>query len=145
MFPPVNRGHEAPDREARSSGESAQPAPGSSAARPRLAIVGVCGSGKSLLAEKLSGAGYDARPVAQEHSLVPALFRHGEPDAVIFLEATDETVARRKRSGWEPHLLKEQRGRLRLARREADIVLVTDEIDPDELAAQALRRLAGIF
>lgn len=113
--------------------------------KPRVAIVGVCGSGKSLLAGKLAAEGFDAHPVAQEHSLVPTLFRHQEPDAVIYLEASDATVARRKSSGWEPYLLDEQRKRLNMARGEADIVLATDTLAPDELAAEASRRLAELL
>lgn len=112
---------------------------------PRIVIVGVCGSGKSLLAEKLSAAGFDARPVAQEHSLVASLFLKSEPDAVVYLEAADATVAQRKQSGWEPSLLKEQRRRLGLARQKAVIVLATDEAGPDELAAEVRRRLTELL
>ncbi|MHB0914150.1 MAG: nucleoside/nucleotide kinase family protein [Thermoleophilia bacterium] len=115
------------------------------AAPRRIVIVGVCGAGKTLLAEKLSARGFDARTVAQEHSLVATLFLRGEPDAVIYLEASDATVAQRKRSGWEPSLLREQRRRLKLARQKADIVLATDGMDPDRLADEARRRLAELF
>ena len=110
-----------------------------------IVIVGVCGSGKSLLAGKLSAAGFNARPVAQEHSLIASLFRRSKPNAVIFLEASDATVASRKSSGWEPTLLREQRERLELARRQADIVLNTDDTDPEQLAAEAFRCLNGLF
>ena len=102
-----------------------------------VVIVGVCGSGKSLLADGLRAAGYDARPVAQEHSLVPELFLHPHPDAVIYLEASDETVARRKQTGWEPRQLASQRERLKLARERADMVLQTDGASPEELLTMA--------
>lgn len=111
----------------------------------RIVIVGVCGAGKSLLAKNLGSRGFDARTVAQEHSLVATLFLRSEPDAVICLEASDATVALRKSSGWEPSLLREQRRRLKLARQKADIVLGTDGVDPDELADEARRRLAELF
>lgn len=113
--------------------------------KPRIVIAGVCGSGKSVLAEALRKRGYDAEPVAQEHSLAPDLFLHSHPDAVIYLEASDETVAERKETGWEPHQLEEQRHRLKLARERADIVLVSDGLSPDELLATAEAALAGRF
>jgi hypothetical protein len=113
--------------------------------RPAIVVVGVCGSGKSLLSEKLQAAGYAARPVAQEHSLVPDLFRKKAPDIVIFLEARDDTVARRKSSGWKPGQLRAQRQRLKLAREKADIVLETDEANPDSLLAAVLRELEQGF
>lgn len=120
--------------------------PGTPGSAPRrVVIVGVCGAGKSLLARNLAAHGYDARTVAQEHSLVATLFLRREPDVVIYLEASDATVALRKSSGWEPSLLREQRRRLKLARQKADIVLGTDGVDPDQLAEEARRRLAELF
>lgn len=122
--------------------------PGTEATGPaprRIVIVGVCGAGKTLLAENLVARGFDARTVAQEHSLVATLFLRSDPDAVVYLEASDATVAQRKRSGWEPSLLREQRRRLKLARQKADIVLATDGVDPDRLADEARRRLTELF
>lgn len=112
---------------------------------PRVVITGVCGSGKSVLAEGLKSLGYDAQAVAQEHSLVPGLFLHSRPDAVIYLEASDATVAERKQTGWEPRQLAEQRRRLKLARERADIRLNTDGLEPPELLEKAGEALAGRF
>ncbi len=109
-----------------------------------IVIVGVCGSGKSLLAQALARRGYRARSVSQEHSLVPDLFRRTRPRVVIYLEASDETVAGRKQTGWEPRQLAEQRRRLARARQQADIVLATDGLDAGELVRRVeeqLRRL----
>ncbi len=111
----------------------------------RIVIVGVCGSGKSILAAGLSKLGYEARPVAQEHSLVPDLFLHSRPDLVIYLDASDQAVARRKETGWNPEQLKAQRERLKLARARADIHLQTDGLKPDELVARAVEELAKFF
>ena len=110
---------------------------------PRIVIVGVCGSGKSVLAEGLRAKGYEVHEVAQEHSLVPELFLHPKPDVVIYLEAADATVAKRKQTGWEPHLLAEQRRRLKLARERADIRLNTDGLEPAELLEKAGEALAS--
>ena len=108
----------------------------------RVVITGVCGSGKSVLAEGLKAMGYDAQAVAQEHSLVPELFLHPQPDVVIYLDASDATVAERKETGWEPHQLAEQRRRLKLARERADIRLNTDGLEPPELLERAGEALA---
>jgi hypothetical protein len=63
-----------------------------------IAIVGVCGSGKSELERRLRTRGLDARAVAQEHSHVSELWRHdGEPLAVVYLGASCRTVRRRPR------------------------------------------------
>lgn len=111
----------------------------------RIVIAGVCGSGKTVLAEGLSALGYEAATVAQEHSLVPELFRHSHPDIVIYLDASDATVASRKQARWEPHQLQQQRDRLKLAREQADIRLNTDGLSPAGLLEKALQALAGRF
>ena len=111
----------------------------------RVVVTGVCGSGKTVLAGGLKAMGYDAHAVAQEHSLVPELFLHARPDLVIYLEASDATVAERKQTGWEPHQLAEQRRRLRLARERADIHLNTDGLEPSVLLERAGEALAGRF
>lgn len=110
-----------------------------------MVIVGVCGSGKTLLAEMLQELGYDARSVSQEHSLVPDLFQHSRPEAVIYLDATDATVASRKQTGWEPSQLAEQRRRLKLAREKADIRIDTDDTDPEDMLEEALAALQLLF
>ncbi|MBI5869607.1 MAG: hypothetical protein HZB44_01430 [Actinobacteria bacterium] len=111
----------------------------------RIVITGVCGSGKTVLAEGLKKLGYDARAVAQEHSLVPELFLHPEPDVVFYLDASDETVALRKETGWKPSQLAEQRRRLKLARQRADIRLNTDGLEPSQLLERAGTELARRF
>ncbi len=111
----------------------------------RIVVVGVCGSGKTLLVEGLKELGYDARSVSQEHSLVPDLFTHPGPDTVIYLEATDETVATRKQTGWEPKQLEDQRQRLKLAREKADILINTDGMKPEDLLQRAVEELKSAF
>ena len=111
----------------------------------RIVITGVCGSGKTVLAEGLKELGHDARAVAQERSLVPGLFLHSQPDVVFYLEASDDTVARRKEAGWKPSQLAEQRRRLKLARERADIRLSTDGLEPSQLLERAGAELAKRF
>ncbi|GBE57646.1 hypothetical protein BMS3Abin01_00567 [bacterium BMS3Abin01] len=110
-----------------------------------VTIVGVCGSGKTLLSEGLKQLGYEARSVSQEHSLVPDLFARSRPDIVIYLETADGTVARRRQTGWEPGQLARQRQRLKLARDRADIHISTDGLEPEELLMKAIKELESGF
>lgn len=110
---------------------------------PRIVVVGVCGSGKSMLAEGLKAAGYDAHAVAQEHSIVPELFLHLNPDLIIYLSASDETVAARKKTGWEHGQLEAQRRRLKRAREQAHMHFQTDNVEPAELVQKVKKALAN--
>ena len=65
----------------------------------RVAVVGHCASGKSTLVSALRAHGYDANAVAQEHSAVSWLWRHAEPDVLIYLDAALETVRARRGAG----------------------------------------------
>lgn len=107
----------------------------------RIVIVGVCGSGKSVLAGALRERGYDAYSVSQEHSAVSRLFLHQSPDIVVYLDASDETVSERKSTGWEPELLARQRRRLKLAREKADVRISTDGLTDDELLQIVLKKI----
>ncbi len=122
-------------------------APGATAKDARhevlVTIVGICGSGKTELARRLQARGVRARVVAQEHSEVPALWRHEQaPDLLVYLDASAQTVRRRGRTGLRPALLREQRRRLADARRHADLCLRTDGLSPEEVEAAVLRLLA---
>jgi len=112
---------------------------------PRIVVVGVCGSGKSILVEGLRAAGYDAHAVAQEHSIVPELFLHLNPDLIIYLSASDETVAARKKTGWEHGQLEAQRRRLKRARQQAHMHFQTDNVEPGELVRNVKKALANRF
>jgi hypothetical protein len=110
-----------------------------------IVIVGVCGSGKTLLADGLKRLGYDARSVSQEHSLVPDLFMRSSPRVVIYLDASDDMVSHRKQTHWEPRQLDDQRRRLKLARKMADIRISTDGLKPHRLLEIAVRELGSGF
>jgi len=108
-----------------------------------IKIVGVCGSGKSELARRLTMLGYNAHQVSQEHSGVPDLWRRRNPaDALVYLDASGVTVRQRY-----PHLnlhdayLDEERKRLSHARFHADCYVLTDDLDPDEVLAHVLNCL----
>lgn len=111
-----------------------------------IKIVGVCGSGKSALAERLQVLGWRARQVSQEHSGVPDLWqRRNPPEALVYLDASGETVRHRY-----PHLnlhdayLDKERRRLAHARAHADCYVRTDALTPDEVLVQVLRCLQAL-
>ena len=54
----------------------------------KVAVVGVCASGKTTLVSALRQFGIDAVDVAQEHSLVPHMWQViTRPDVLIYLDA----------------------------------------------------------
>ena len=95
-------------------------------ARPlRVAVVGHCAAGKSTLVNALRGHGYDASAVAQEHSAIRWLWRHSEPDVLIYLDVPLETVRARRGAEWPRTVYDAQEDRLSEARAHADLVLDT--------------------
>ncbi len=108
----------------------------------RVAVLGVCGAGKSTLARSLRAHGYDARQIGQEHSGVRRLWRRRfEPDILVFLDASLEAVRQRLGSISYGDTYNRQRDRLELARREADIVVDTTALTAEEVLRQVLDAL----
>jgi deoxyadenosine/deoxycytidine kinase len=107
----------------------------------RVAIVGVCGAGKSELARRLRARGIDAHPIAQEHSHVPSLWRHeSEPDLLVYLAASARIVHRRGKV-MDTAQLTEQRRRLADARRHAQLRLQTDRLSAEDVERAVLAHL----
>lgn len=104
----------------------------------RIAVVGVCASGKSTLVRGLRELGYDAYAVAQEHSSVPYLWSRREPAFVVCLDAEYETVRRRRSVTFGPERLTEQRRRLQHAREHCDFFLATDPYSIEEVRARVV-------
>lgn len=111
---------------------------------PRIVIVGVCGSGKTVLADALVELGYNARAMAQEHSFVPSMWRaHGQPNVLVYLDAAAETVNQRLgRQDWTPEAIAEQRRRLADAYTYCDLYLVTDHLSAAEVLARVVAFLS---
>ena len=64
----------------------------------RIAVVGVCASGKSTLVAALCTLGYDARQCGQEHSHVPDMWqRLSRPQVLVYLHGSDGVVLSRRR------------------------------------------------
>lgn len=108
----------------------------------RVAVVGVCGSGKSTTVARLRALGIDAYGVAQEHSAVPDLWNHAEPDVVVLLETSLESVRKRRGIDWPDWIYGLQRERLANARAHSAVVIATDRLTPNETVARILERLS---
>jgi hypothetical protein len=102
----------------------------------RIKVVGPCASGKSSLAAGLRRLGYDARSASQDHSYVPDMWQRLEPpDLLVYLDVTLPEARRRGRtgSGWDQSYLDEQHRRLRHARANCDLYLLTDGLSEEEV------------
>lgn len=97
----------------------------------RVAVVGVCGSGKSTIVAGLKDHGIDAYAVAQEHSVIADLWRHQFPDFLAVLTVDLETVRERRGAEWPGWIFDLQIERLADARQHASIVLSNQDAPPD--------------
>ncbi|MFQ5613953.1 MAG: hypothetical protein ACE5H9_17665 [Anaerolineae bacterium] len=109
------------------------------AGSPRIAVVGPCAAGKSTLVAALKARGLAARCVCQEHSYVPDMWRRvSRTDILIYLDASLNTIIRRRRINWGQSFLDTLNDRLRHARAHADLYLATDNLSPQEVLAETL-------
>lgn len=106
----------------------------------QIKVVGVSGSGKSTLVRALRAAGYDAKPVSQEHSGVPTLWREmGLPRVLIYLDVSLAAQrARRQDVSWSEEARAIEVERLADARANADLRIDTSEQTPQEVSKIAL-------
>ncbi|MCA1668589.1 MAG: hypothetical protein LC793_14575 [Thermomicrobia bacterium] len=104
----------------------------------RVAVVGHCAAGKSTLVGALRRNGYDAYAVAQEHSGISWLWRHAEPDVLIYLEVPLATVRARRGEEWPRAVYDAQEARLTEARAHAHLILDTSEESIATVAAHAI-------
>lgn len=108
----------------------------------RVGIVGPCGSGKSTLIAALEAHGYTCRHIAQEHSYVKDMWKRiSNPDVLVFLDASFPVSTARRKLNWLPADHAEQLRRLAHAREHADLVVDTDPLTPEQVAARVLEFL----
>ncbi|MCA9864428.1 MAG: hypothetical protein KC432_15450 [Thermomicrobiales bacterium] len=108
----------------------------------RVVVVGPCASGKTTLVSALRAHGYDASVSAQEHSAIPRLWQHSDPDVLIALVANLEAVRERRDAAWPSWLHDVQEERLSDAQDAADLVIDTSDLGADEVAERAIEFLA---
>lgn len=113
---------------------------------PLIGVVGVCASGKTTLIANLFRLGYSCRHIAQEHSYVSNMWeRLTDPDILIYLEASySQTIARRKLN-WTITEYQEQLTRLVHARSHADILINTDDMNPQEVLETVVSKLTDFM
>lgn len=113
---------------------------------PLIGVVGVCASGKTTLIANLSRLGYSCRHIAQEHSFVPNMWEQlTDPDILIYLDASySKTIARRNLQ-WTLTEYQEQLKRLMHARSHADILISTDELNPQEVLDKVVSSLTNLL
>ena len=112
---------------------------------PLIKVVGVSASGKSTLVAALRLAGYNARPVSQEHTNVPDLWRQFEtPRALIYLDVSlVAQQARRADVTWSAAARHEEVRRLAHAREHADVVIDTSELSATSITSLVLAWLSS--
>ncbi len=109
----------------------------------KIGIVGPCAAGKSTLAKGLARSGYLAKPVAQEHSFVPAMWqRIANPDLLIYLNVSFSNSMKRRPLNWTEAEFQEQLRRLEHARANADLLIDTDPLGIEEVLQTALNFIA---
>lgn len=104
----------------------------------RVAVVGVCASGKTTLVQGLREAGVDAYNVAQEHSCIRRFWNKRQPDVLIMIDATLPAIKKRRRVTWTEERLATQHERLRDARAHADLYIQTDAYNAQEVLEKVL-------
>lgn len=104
----------------------------------RIAIVGVCASGKTTLVKGLKDAGYDAYNVAQEHSGIHNFWNKHHPDILIMIDATLPAIKKRRLVFWDQERLDVQHKRLSDAKAHANLFIQTDAYTADEVREQVI-------
>ena len=104
----------------------------------KIAIVGVCASGKTTLVAGLRAAGYDAYNVAQEHSCIHGFWSKHHPDLLVMIDATMPAIHQRRKVYWDENRLAVQHQRLADAREHATLYIQTDSLSAAAVRARVI-------
>ena len=104
----------------------------------KIAVTGVCASGKTTLVAGLRAAGYDAYNVAQEHSCIHNFWQKRHPDVLITIDARMPAIRQRRVVPWGEERLQVQHARLADARAHADLYIQTDDYTAAEVSQQVI-------
>jgi adenylate kinase len=106
-----------------------------------ILIVGICGSGKSSVVTKLQEMGFDVRACAQEHSCVKSMWRKLDPDVLIVLDCSYETIKSRRNVSWGLERIKVQKEKLEDALNNCDLYLNSDNLTLEETVEKIINYL----
>lgn len=104
----------------------------------KIAVVGVCASGKTTLVQGLREEGYDAYNVAQEHSGIHDFWNKRQPDILVMIDATLPAIKKRRVVYWDEERLHVQHQRLADARVHADLYIQTDELTAKDVRQKVI-------
>jgi thymidylate kinase len=108
----------------------------------RVVVIGPCVAGKSTVVAALRERGVDARSVAQEHTVIPDLWRNQGPDLLVYLDVSYREAARRREIAWGPERHEEQKRFMSAARQAAALVISTDGLTVHAVVDLILERLS---
>jgi thymidylate kinase len=109
-----------------------------------VGVVGPCSAGKTTLIAGLKEKGIAARHIAQEHSFVPSMWlRLADPKILIFLDVSYPVSMQRRQLDLSPQEFAEQQNRLQHAREHADLYIMTDPLNPEEVLDQVYQYITS--
>jgi GTPase SAR1 family protein len=112
-----------------------------SAESRKIVVVGPCAAGKSTVVTALRELGYDAHVSGQEHSEIPTLWQHSQPDVLIALAVDICAVWDRRGGSWPEWLHDLQVRRLAGASRAADLTIDTTALSPQTVVDRVVAYL----
>ena len=120
--------------------EAAFEMPPSERPLPLIKVVGISAAGKSTLVQALRQLGYDAKPISQEHSYIPTLWRRFSLAHLLLFLDNDLAGQRRRRPDvtWTAAELEAEQAMLADAREHADLRINTAELSVEQVVAIAV-------
>ena len=104
-----------------------------------VGIVGPCAAGKTTLINGLQRRGINSRHIAQEHSYVQDMWRRiTNPDILVYLDVSYPLTIQRRKMSWSEAEYKQQLHRLENAHKSADLIINTDNKNPEEVLSEVL-------
>lgn len=108
-----------------------------------IGLVGPCKAGKTVLQRNLIKHGLTVRHIAQEHSYVPNMWKKiSNPDVLVFLDVEFETTLKRSSLAWNKQEYQTQLERLENAKENADLIIQTDDLTPQQITEIVLEYLS---
>jgi len=112
---------------------------------PVIGVVGPCAAGKSTLVAALRFQGYSVRHIAQEHSYVQDMWKQiSDPDILVYLDVSYEVSILRTGSTWSKFIYDNQVQRLLHAKENADLLIMTDDLSPEQVRNRVLEKIQGL-